>query len=185
MLVLRCKAIQVEDIQLIMIAILLNRRFSFAIKFDEKFDEDESVYSCVDINGVPASVGPGLPCLGIIGQNIPDYPEADDRVFMGVEKLRFRYNKHDPSYQREVLTHELMNRIGLPVARATHAQVELIVTEPGRHCMVNLFPQTYNMGVFTMVEQVDKPFLKDTTMKMITFLKLDRLVTWQDLLCRH
>ena len=136
------------------------RRFSFAIKFDEKFDEDESVYSCVDINGVPASVGPGLPCLGIIGQNIPDYPEADDRVFMGVEKLRFRYNKHDPSYQREVLTHELMNRIGLPVARATHAQVELIVTGTGQTLYGQPLPQTYNMGVFTMVEQVDKPFLK-------------------------
>ena len=53
------------------------RRFSFAIKFDEKFDEDESVYSCVDINGAPASVGPGLPCLGIIGQNVPDYPESN------------------------------------------------------------------------------------------------------------
>ena len=56
------------------------RRFSFAIKFDEKFDEDESVYACIDANGTPASVGPGLPCLGIVAQNIPEYPEADDRI---------------------------------------------------------------------------------------------------------
>ena len=137
------------------------RRFSFAIKFDEKFDEDESVYACIDANGTPASVGPDLPCLGIVAQNIPEYPEADDRVFMGVEKLRFRFNRDDPSYQREVLTHQLLNQIGVPVARATHAQVELVITgAAGQTLYGQALPQTYNMGVFIMMEQVDKPFLK-------------------------
>ena len=137
------------------------RRFSFAIKFDEKFDEDESVYACIDANGTPVSVGPGLPCLGIVAQNIPEYPEADDRVFMGVEKLRFRFNRDDPSYQREVLTHQLLNQIGVPVARATHAQVELVITgTAGQTLYGQTLPQTYNMGVFIMMEQVDKPFLK-------------------------
>ena len=137
------------------------RRFSFAIKFDEKFDEDESVYACIDANGTPASVGPGLPCLGIVAQNIPEYPEADDRVFMGVEKLRFRFNRDDPSYQREVLTHQLLNQIGVPVARATHAQVELVITGAvGQTLYGQALPQTYNMGVFIMMEQVDKPYLK-------------------------
>ena len=137
------------------------RRFSFAIKFDEKFDEDESVYACIDANGTPVSVGPDLPCLGIIGQNIPEYPEADDRTFMGVEKLRFRFNRDDPSYQREVLTHQLLNKIGVPVARATHAQVEFVITGAvGQTLYGQALPQTYNMGVFIMMEQVDKPFLK-------------------------
>jgi len=137
------------------------RRFSFAVKFDEKFDEDESVYSCIDFNGNPASVGPDLPCLGIIGQDVPDYPEADDRVFMGVEKLRFRFNQDDPSYQREVLAHQLLNQIGVPAARAAHAQVELVVTGTASQLLYDqALPQTYNMGVFNMVEQVDKPFLK-------------------------
>ncbi len=137
------------------------RRFSFAIKFDEKFDEDESVYACIDANGTPASVGSGLPCLGIIGQNIPEYLEADDRTFMGVEKLRFRFNRDDPSYQREVLTHQLLNKIGVPVARATHAQVEFVITGAvGQTLYGQALPQTYNMGVFIMMEQVDKPFLK-------------------------
>ncbi len=137
------------------------RRFSFAIKFDEKFDEDESVYACIDANGTSVSAGPDLPCLGIIGQNIPEYPEADDRTFMGVEKLRFRFNRDDPSYQREVLTHQLLNKIGVPVARATHAQVEFVITGAvGQTLYGQALPQTYNMGVFIMMEQVDKPFLK-------------------------
>ena len=136
------------------------RRFSFAIKFDEKFDEDEGVYSCIDMNGNPASVD-GAPCLGIVGQDIPEYPEADDRVFMGVEKIRFRFNRSDPSYQREVLSHQLLNQIGVPAARAAHAQIELVITGmPGQTLFDQPLPQSYNMGVFVMVEQIDKPFLK-------------------------
>ena len=80
------------------------RRFSFGIKFDEEFDEDESVYSCIDYNGVPAAVE-GFPCKGIVGQDVADYPDADGREFMDVEKVRFRFNRDDPTYQREVLTH--------------------------------------------------------------------------------
>ena len=137
------------------------RRFSFAIKFDEKFDEDESVYSCIDANGNPAVTDFSGPCLGILGQNIPDFLEADDRTFMGVEKLRFRFNRHDPSYQREVLTHQLLNEIGVPTARAAHAQVELVITgAPGQVLYGQSLPLTYNMGVFVMVEQIDKTFLK-------------------------
>lgn len=136
------------------------RRFGFSIKFDEEFDEDESVYSCIDYNGVPTAVE-GFPCKGIVGQDVPDYPDADGREFMDVEKIRFRFNRDDPTYQREVLTHELLNDIGIPAARATHAKVELVVTgDSDQRLFDQPLPQSFNMGVFTMMEQIDKPFLK-------------------------
>ena len=136
------------------------RRFAFSIKFDEEFDEDESVYACIDANGTPAAVS-GEPCYDIVGQDLPEYPEADGREFMDVEKLRFRFNRDDPTYQREVLAHELLNAAGVPAARATHAQVHLVITGTEGQTLYNsALPQTFNMGVFTMMEQIDKPFLK-------------------------
>ena len=136
------------------------RRFAFSIKFDEEFDEDESVYACIDANGTPAAVS-GEPCYDIVGQDLAEYPEADGREFMDVEKLRFRFNRDDPTYQREVLAHELLNAAGVPAARATHAQVNLVITGTEGQTLYNsALPQTFNMGVFTMMEQIDKPFLK-------------------------
>jgi hypothetical protein len=80
---------------------------------------------------------------------------------MDVEKIRFRFNRADPTYQREVLTHELLNDIGIPAARATHAKVELVVIGGSDQRLFGQpLPQSFNMGVFTMMEQIDKPFLK-------------------------
>ena len=136
------------------------RRFNFSIKFDEEFDEDESVYACIDVNGNPAAVE-GYPCLNIIGQNIPEFPDAEGREFNDVEKLRFRYNRDDPSYQREVLAHEVLNAAGVPAARAVHAQVDLVITgSPDQTLFDTALPQTFNLGIFVMMEQIDKPFLK-------------------------
>lgn len=136
------------------------RRFAFSIKFDEEFDEDESVYACIDFNGMPAAVS-GEPCYDIVGQNLSDYPEADGREFMDIDKLRFRFNRDDPTYQREVLAHELLNAAGVPAARAVHAQVALTITGTEDQTLYQApLPQTFNMGVFTMMEQIDKPFLK-------------------------
>ena len=134
------------------------KRFSFGLKFDEEFDEDEGVYSCIDGSGDPASVVE-YPCLSRLGKNHPEVPGNDGREFMGVEKVFFRYNRDDPTYQRELLAHDVLNSIGVPASRVAHANVILEITGTG-----NLFgqplPQTYNMGVFQMVEQIDKPFLK-------------------------
>ncbi len=136
------------------------RRFSFSVKFDEEFDEDESVYACIDHNGNPAAVE-GFPCLNIVSQDLPEYPDADGREFMDVEKLRFRFNRDDPSYQREVLAHELLDSAGVPVARAAHARVDLVVTGTSEQELFGApLPQSFNMGVFNMIEQIDKPFLK-------------------------
>ena len=136
------------------------QRFSFSIKFDEEFEDDESVYSCIDTNGNPAAVDNDS-CFKIVGQDIPEYKEADGREFRDFEKLRFRYNRDDPTYQREVLAHDILNQIGVPTARATHISIEFVITGNNNQTLLSQpLPQTYDMGVFIMVEQIDKPFLK-------------------------
>ena len=134
------------------------RRFSFSLKFDEKFDEDEGVYSCIDNSGFPAAVE-GHPCWSRVGKDLAEVPENDDREFMGLEKIFFRYNRDDPSYQRELLAHDILNSYGIPLSRVAHANIELVISGDGDYFGKTL-PITYNMGVFQMVEQVDKPFLK-------------------------
>ena len=134
------------------------RRFSFSLKFDEKFDEDEGVYSCIDSSGMPAAIE-GHPCWSRVGKDLDEVPENDDREFMGLEKIFFRYNRDDPSYQRELLAHDILNSIGVPLSRVAHANVELQIVGEGDYFGKSL-PITYNMGVFQMVEQIDKPFLK-------------------------
>ena len=145
------------------------RRFSFALKFDEKFDEDEGVYSCIDSSGVPAAVE-GHPCWLRVGKDLAEVPENDDREFMGLEKIFFRYNRDDPSYQRELLAHDILNAYGIPMSRAAHAKVELQINGDGNYYGKTL-PITYNMGVFQMVEQVDKPFLKRFLEKTVFYSK--------------
>jgi hypothetical protein len=137
---------------------LAPKRFSFAIKFDEKFDEDEGVYSCIDAAGSPAAVS-GPPCENRVGNDLVEVVENDGRSFMGVEKVYFRYNRDDPSYQRELLAHTILNEIGVPTSRMSHASIELVLTGDGVYNNEPL-PQSFNMGVFQMTEQIDKPFLK-------------------------
>jgi hypothetical protein len=134
------------------------QRFSFSLKFDEKFDEDEGVYSCIDNSGFPAAVE-GHPCWSRVGKDLAEVPENDDREFMGLEKIFFRYNRDDPSYQRELLAHDILNSYGIPLSRVAHANIELVINGDGDYFGKTL-PITHNMGVFQMVEQVDKPFLK-------------------------
>lgn len=132
------------------------KRFSFSLKFDEEFDEDESVYSCIDLypNGVA-----GFPCDNRKGRDIDDVAENDGREFMGLEKLMFRFNRHDPSYQRELLAHDILNSIGVPTSRVAHANVVLrLVGDESFNGQV--LPQDFRLGVFQMVEPIDKPFLK-------------------------
>jgi hypothetical protein len=134
------------------------KRFSFGIKFDEEFDEDEGVYSCIDATGQSAAVE-GAPCSFRVGKDHAEVPENDKREFMDVDKLSFRFNRDDPSYQRELLAHDILNSIGVPAARVAHANVEFHISGDGDFYGRGL-PQTYNMGVYQMVEQIDKPFLK-------------------------
>lgn len=134
------------------------KRFSFSLKFDEEFDEDESLYSCIDIAAYPAKV-PGFPCDNRKGRDIDEVAENNGREFMGLEKLIFRFNRHDPSYQRELLAHDILNSIGVPTSRVAHANVVLRLIGEGSFNGQNL-PQDFRLGVFQMVEPIDKPFLK-------------------------
>ncbi|MBT4995342.1 MAG: hypothetical protein HOM88_02610 [Hellea sp.] len=134
------------------------RRFSFSLKFDEEFDEDEGVYSCIDASGEPAAVSEH-PCNNRIGKDLDEVPENDGREFMDLEKIYFRYNRDDPSYQRELTVHEILNSLGIPTPRMSHASIELLITGENQLYGKDL-PMTFNMGVFQMVEQVDKPFMK-------------------------
>ncbi|UPW16889.1 CotH kinase family protein [Agarivorans sp. TSD2052] len=135
-------------------------RFHFSLKFDEEFDDDESVYACIDDDGEPAAVD-NAHCSMRVGRDIPDVPDNDGREFNDVEKLYFKFNKDDPSYQREMLAHDLLNTAGIPTSRMAHASVELVLTgEQGDTLYGRSLPQRYNMGVFMMDEPVDKPYLK-------------------------
>ena len=140
------------------IQIVKPKRFSFSLKFDEEFDEDESVYSCIDNSGNPAAVS-GFPCNGRVGKNLLDIPDNDGRKFLGLEKLIFRFNRDDPSYQRELLAHDILNTTGVPAARAAHGRVQLRLVGDGSFNGVEL-PVEFNLGVFQMIEPIDKIFLK-------------------------
>ena len=134
------------------------KRFSFGLKFDEKFDEDESVYACIDGSGSPAAVS-NLTCDMRLGKNLDEVIENSKREFMGLEKLAFRFNKHDPSYQRELIVHDILNSIGVPTSRVAHANVSLRLLGNGSFNGESL-PQNFQLGIFQMVEPIDKPFLK-------------------------
>ena len=134
------------------------KSFSFGLKFDEEFDEDEGVYSCIDASGEPAAVE-DHPCYSRIGKNLDEVSENDGREFMDVDKLFFRFNRDDPSYQRELLAHDILNSIGVPASRVAHANIVLDIVGEGDFYGKPL-PQSFNMGVFQMVEQIDKPFVK-------------------------
>ena len=129
------------------------KRFHFSLKFDEKFDEDESVYDAIFSGG-----------LFERSQNVPEHLENDDRKFMGIDKLNFKFNKDDPTYAREMLAHDILNRVGVPTSRMVYASVELTITgdasEVDGYIISGSLPQTHNMGVFLLEEAIDKNFLK-------------------------
>ena len=136
-------------------------RFHFSLKFSEKFDEDESVYACINASGEPAAVS-GAPCWERVSLNHPEVPDNDDRTLHGLEKLNFKFNKDDPSYARELLSHDILIQIGVPTSRMAYAAIELVITGSSDERLFNKsLPQTYNMGVYMMEEPIDKPYLKN------------------------
>ncbi|MGC4001605.1 MAG: CotH kinase family protein [Anaeromyxobacter sp.] len=136
------------------------RRFHLNLKFDETFDGDESVYACIDANGQPTASWAGN-CSGLIADDVPEVAANKDRTFMGLEAVALKYNKDDPTYVREALAYTVLRDSGVPAARAVHTTLELVVTATARNPWLNnrALPQTTQMGVFTLVEPVDKPFL--------------------------
>lgn len=116
----------------------------------------------VTINGEPIS-GVGLRYKGngtfLEGQEIDklsykiDFKEYNDELeFCGIKKLNLNNNVTDPSMLREALSYELFREAGIQCSRVGFAKVS--ITVPGKF-------KRKSRGLYTVVEQVDKRFLKD------------------------
>jgi spore coat protein CotH len=66
------------------------------------------------------------------------------RTFRGLKKLNFNNGWSDPTLIRERLAYELFEQMGIPTPRTSH---------------VDLWVNDTHLGVYTMVEQIDKTFL--------------------------
>ena len=71
--------------------------------------------------------------------------------FHGLRKLSLNSGVTDPSKAREALSYAYFRAAGVPASRTAFAEVTLTV--PGKHDKAHL-------GLYTLVEQVDKAFLK-------------------------
>lgn len=82
-----------------------------------------------------------------------DFNEYDDDLkFRGLTKINFNNNASDPSLLREALSYEMFREAGIPCSRIGFARLTLTVT--GEF-------EDKSLGLYTVVEQVDKRFLKD------------------------
>ncbi|MCH2385232.1 MAG: CotH kinase family protein [Pedosphaera sp.] len=82
-----------------------------------------------------------------------DFNEYDDDLkFRGLTKVNLNNNSTDPSLMREPLSYELFREAGIHCSRVGYAKVSLTI--PGE---VDRQPH----GLYTVIEQVDKRFLKN------------------------
>lgn len=72
--------------------------------------------------------------------------------FHGLRKINLNAGGMDPTKGRETLAFAIFRAAGVPAPRTTFAEVTLTV--PGKH-------EKELLGLYTVVEQVDKTFLKD------------------------
>lgn len=80
-----------------------------------------------------------------------DWTDADRR-YSGVKTLNLNAGGLDPSKLRDALGYAVFRKAGVPAPRTTFAEVTLTV--PGKY-------DKEHLGLFTIIEQVNKPFLKD------------------------
>lgn len=81
--------------------------------------------------------------------DVDQFDEA--KRFLGVKTLNLHCGVHDPSKCRETLTYAVYRAAGVPAPRTAFAEVTLTV--PGKY-------DKELLGIYTVVEQVNKPFLK-------------------------
>lgn len=72
---------------------------------------------------------------------------TSDQMFLGLKSIVLRNNTQDPSNMRERISMLIFNRMGLPVSRESHAR---------------LFVNGQYSGLYTIVEPLDKAFLRHT-----------------------
>jgi hypothetical protein len=76
--------------------------------------------------------------------------EVKDQAVFGLDKLNLQNGAMDSTLMRESLAYECYRRFGVPASRTTFARVALAVADGGSR----------DLGVYTVVEQVDGTFLK-------------------------
>ncbi|MBY0522377.1 MAG: CotH kinase family protein [Gemmataceae bacterium] len=76
----------------------------------------------------------------------------EDARFHGIKTINLNAGAMDPNKGREALSFAIFRAAGVPAPRTAYAEVTLTV--PGK------FDKEY-LGLYTYVEQVDKPFLKE------------------------
>ena len=76
----------------------------------------------------------------------------DDLRFHGLKTINLNAGSMDPSKMREALSFAVFRAAGVPAPRTAYAEVTLTV--PGK------YDKEY-LGLYTVIEQVDKTFLKD------------------------
>ena len=76
----------------------------------------------------------------------------DDQEFRGLTKINLQNNVSDPSYLREALSYELFREAGIPCPHVGWARVKLTVYDEF---------DAKDLGLYSLVEQVGKRFLKD------------------------
>jgi spore coat protein CotH len=81
-----------------------------------------------------------------------DHFDAEAGHFHGLRKLNLNSGAMDPTKGREALAFAAFRAAGVPASRTAYAEVTLTV--PGK------YDREY-LGLYTVVEQVDKTFLKD------------------------
>jgi spore coat protein CotH len=69
-----------------------------------------------------------------------------EQTLYGLKKLNFNNNWGDPSFMREVLGYELFRQMDVPAPRAS---------------FIDLWVNEIHLGLYTMVEQVDKVFIQN------------------------
>ena len=107
-------------------------RAHFKIKFNERFDGDESVY------GAPS-------------QDVAEVAENRGReLFPGIRALNFKFNNDDPSYLREVLSYDLFRRAGVQAPLAAYARLYVRIGEEAERYL----------GVFVMLENLDEEWIE-------------------------
>jgi spore coat protein CotH len=83
------------------------------------------------------------------------------RTFFGMSKLNLNNNAFDQSQMREALAYDVFRRANVPAPRTAFARV--FITVPG------IYARQY-VGLFTVVEEIDRKFFEDRWGRQVGFL---------------
>ena len=96
------------------------------------------------------------PDLYIGGDSYKNFPDNEDRRFLGVKRLNLRAAPIDFSLMNEVAGYELYNILGYPCPRLSWTKLYLTKTDEQGNI---IDPKEY-IGLFLLTEDIDKTFLR-------------------------